>query len=146
MAPSGVVVHAVGGLPHRNRHRGFRPCRDQGTGQFQRDFGAAAVQSDGGKGLGAEGARAAEAAQDPQEPAAVILHQQAGVQEADQLLRGVPEQAFGGRIEEGDGSVGIEQQQTVGTLLKQGLRQSLFHVDASPQALDFPFHRQGGGH
>ena len=91
-------------------------------------------QSDGGERPAAGRALAAQPAKDPQEAAAGLLREQDGVLHAEQILTGIAEQPFRGRIHEGDGPVRGQQQKRIRTLLQQVFTKSSSHDDTGPQS------------
>ncbi len=79
-------------------------------------------------------AAAAQPAEDPQEPAALVLGEQDVVPDAEQLFARIAKEPLGRRVHERDGSVRGQQQESIGALLEQAFFNPSSHGDTGPQS------------
>ena len=129
------------GVADGDRHGRAGVDAHERAGDFDGEFRAVPVESDGGERPAAGPALAAQPAKDPQEAAAAFLRKQDRVLHAQQVLTGIAEEPFRGRIHEGDGPVRGQQQKRIRSLLQQVFTKSSSHDDTGPQSDGSSFQR-----
>ena len=133
-AAAGIGVLPVAAVPDGDRHGRAAVDRHQRAGDLQRQFAAIPTPACRRERPPARRAAAAQPAKDPQEPAALVLGEQDGVPDAEQLLARIAEEALGRRVHERDGSVRGQQQESIGALLEQAFFNPSSHGDTGPQS------------
>ena len=129
-----IGVLAVAGVPDGNRHGRAAVDRHQRAGDLQRQVRTVTMPACRRERAASGWASAAQPAEDPQEPAALVLGEQDVVPDAEQFFAGIAEEPLRGRVHESDGSVRGQQQKRIGALLEQGLFNPSSHGDTGPQS------------
>ena len=132
--PARVGVLPVAAVPDGNRHGRAAVDRYQRARDLQRQFAAIPTPACRRERPPARRAAAPQPAKDPQEPAALVLGEQDGVPDAEQLLARIAKQPLGRRVHERDGSVRGQQQESIGALLEQAFFNPSSHGDTGPQS------------